>query len=334
VTGRQGLFLISLDFELNWGVRDIKTLENYKPNLLGARAVVPRLLELFAEYEVHTTWATVGLLFFAARDELIQGLAQIRPRYANPRLSPYEDIDGIGANESADPFHYAASLIKAIATYPGQEIASHTFSHYYCLEKGQDVECFREDLRVAVAVATKYGLSLRSLVFPRNQVNEDYLPVCREAGILAYRGNPSHWMYRQTPAADHVPIRRGLRIADAYFNISSHNSYSLDLVDDTLPLNIPASRFLRPYSPMLAAVEQVRLQRIMSDMTWAAQNGQAYHLWWHPHNFGIEQERNLDALKRLLTHLTYLREVYGIESLNMGEVAQRVRAGSLEARIV
>ena len=48
--------VISLDFELFWGVRDVATLENYGRNLLGARSVVPALLKLFHQYQVHATW--------------------------------------------------------------------------------------------------------------------------------------------------------------------------------------------------------------------------------------------------------------------------------------
>ena len=330
MTEKKGVLIISLDFELYWGVRDRLALEAYKENLLGARTVIPRLLELFAEYEISTTWATVGFLFFETRDELVQALPANRPRYRNTNLSPYQDIDRIGACEAEDPFHYAASLVKTIARYPRQEIASHTFSHYYCFDEGQNLECFKADLRAAEAAADKYGLTLKSLIFPRNQVNADYLPACREAGITAYRGNPAHWMYTETSEANQLLIRRGLRIADAYINISSHNCYSLDQITGAPPLNIPASRFLRPYSSKLAAAEQVRLQRIMSDMTWAAEQGLVYHLWWHPHNFGVNQDRNLDGLTRLLVHFAHLREAYGMESLNMGELAQRIMADSLE----
>lgn len=45
-------------------MRDKTSLEAYKANLLGARHIIPRLLELFAHYGVRATWATVGFLFF------------------------------------------------------------------------------------------------------------------------------------------------------------------------------------------------------------------------------------------------------------------------------
>lgn len=40
-----GQFVISLDFELLWGVRDHSDKQAYGQNVLGARDAVPRMLE-------------------------------------------------------------------------------------------------------------------------------------------------------------------------------------------------------------------------------------------------------------------------------------------------
>jgi hypothetical protein len=45
-----GTFIISLDFELHWGIRDVKTVEQYRENLIGVRRAVPAMLATFAEY--------------------------------------------------------------------------------------------------------------------------------------------------------------------------------------------------------------------------------------------------------------------------------------------
>ena len=55
-------FVISLDFELHWGVFD-KFGDRYNENILGARAAIPKILALFRTHKVYATWATVGLLF-------------------------------------------------------------------------------------------------------------------------------------------------------------------------------------------------------------------------------------------------------------------------------
>jgi peptidoglycan/xylan/chitin deacetylase (PgdA/CDA1 family) len=84
----KGMLVISLDFELHWGVRDKRRIEDYRENLLGARAVIPRLLDLFARYDIHATWAAVGFLFFRNRTELMRGLPTEIPQSTNKKLSP------------------------------------------------------------------------------------------------------------------------------------------------------------------------------------------------------------------------------------------------------
>jgi hypothetical protein len=321
----RGILVISLDFELYWGMRDVISLEDYRANLLGVRQAAPAMLDLFAAYGVHATWATVGLLFFETREQLLAGLPDRRPAYADRRLSPYFDLDRIGADERDDPFHYAPSLIRQVAARPHQEIATHTFSHYYCLEQGQTIGDFRADLSAAAAAAARFDLRLESIVFPRNQVNADYLAACAEVGIIAYRGNPDHWLYRGRASAEETPVRRAVRLADAYLNLSSHNGHALSGLAGAPPVNVPASRFLRPYLSSLRALESLRLRRILDDLTHAARAGALYHLWWHPHNFGALPEQNLSFLKRLLDHYARLRETEGMESLTMAEVAARVR---------
>ena len=93
------------------------------------------------------------------------------------------------------------------------------------------------------------------------------------------------------------------------------------MIKRQFPFNISSSRFLRPYSQWLARLEPLRLTRILSDMSYAAQNGLVYHLWWHPHNFGIYQEENLKFLQAILDHFTKLKDTYGMESLNMNELS-------------
>ncbi len=319
-----GSLIISLDFELYWGVRDQKPLESYRDNLLGVRQVIPALLDLFRDFGIHATWATVGFLFFDSRDELLANLPDRMPEYVDKSLFPGQYLQQIGMNERDDPFHYGASLVRLISSYPHQEVGSHTFSHYYCLEPGQNAAMFQSDLSAAIKVARKYNLKIESLVFPRNQVNVEYLPVCGEMGIKAFRGSESSWLYAPRSQRNESIFRRGLRLVDAYVNISGHNCYGAECFSRQIPFNLPSSRFLRPASRPLRFLEPLRLRRIKSDLTYAAHRGLTYHLWWHPHNFGKEPKRNLKFLGKILSHFSGLREQYGMESLNMGEVAVRL----------
>jgi hypothetical protein len=129
-------------------------------------------------------------------------------------------------------------------------------------------------------------------------------------------------MYRAATGKGYFTIgRRTARMLDTIVPLSSHNAYPRRTLDVDPLVNIPSSRFLRPYSPRLRALEPLRLRRMKSDLTHAARHGLIYHLWWHPHNFGIEPERNLEFLRRLLDHFASLRDRYAMKSHNMGEVA-------------
>ena len=316
-----GVLVISLDFELYWGVRDRCALADVAAALRASRRVVPQMLALFDAYRVRATWATVGFLFFESRSSLLNGLPRLHPRYQHPKYSPYADLAAIGTGEEDDPYHYGLSLIEEIDRHTGQEIGTHTFSHYFALEDGQTVEDFEQDLDAAVAAARRFGRPVRSLVFPRNQCNDAYLAACRQAGITTYRGNPRSWIYRARPRRDEGHLLRACRLLDAYVNLSGHHTYRAP--ERTRPLlEVPASRFLRPWSPRLRWLESLRLKRIKRSMTHAAQHGEVFHLWWHPENFGEYCEQNLRVLEEILCHYRLLQRRYGMVSCNMGDFIQ------------
>jgi len=203
-----GALVISLDFELWWGVRDNRTVADYGANILGVRQVVPALLDLFAERNIACTWATVGLLFFGTNAAMRAALPARKPRYTDARLCSYNYLDEVGADEERDPYYYGLSLIKRILDHPAQEIGTHTFSHFYCLEEGGDVEAFRADLEAARAAAARLGIKLASIVFPRNQVDPAHLSVCREFGLRAFRGNERVWFHRARRGSEQtLPVR-------------------------------------------------------------------------------------------------------------------------------
>lgn len=324
---KKGNFVISLDFEIYWGVRDVVSLDRYKNHLLGVRQVIPGLLNLFKKYDIHATFATVGFLFFSSKEELLASMPREKPGYINKNFSPYEGhFQQVGNNEEDDLFHFAPSLIRLIQK-AGQEIACHTFSHYYCLESGQTMEDFREDLRAAKRIAEKMGVVLKSFVFPRNQYNEAYLEVCKEEGIASFRGNEISWLYSAKAMNKETALRRGCRLLDAYVNISGHHCYNTAFMKSTEPFNIASSRFLRPYSKKMFFIEWLRLKRITNSMTHAAKHGLTYHLWWHPHNFGVNLTENINFLEKILLHYQFLSKKYAFQSVSMEQLSTLLNVG-------
>lgn len=320
-----GKFVISLDFEMYWGVRDVVKLQDYKEHLLGVQKAIPKLLETFSQYKVNATFAAVGFLFFSNRQELIDNLPKKIPHYTNADLSPYiKNFKEVGENEAEDPYHFGKSLVQKIKD-AGQEIGSHTFSHYYCLEKGQTREDFIADIMAAKKVAQNNNIQLSSLVFPRNQYNEEYLGICKELGFTSFRGNEKSKLFSSKSQGNTTFLRRPFRLLDSYINLSGHNCYTVKEMQKSDPYNIPSSRFLRPYSQRLKSLEKLRLKRITDSMTYAAKQGLTYHLWWHPHNFGINLQENFDFLNRVLLHFQKLNTEYNFESRSMHQLADELR---------
>ncbi|RUM63924.1 MAG: hypothetical protein DSZ05_08040 [Sulfurospirillum sp.] len=316
-----GIFTISLDFELYWGMRDVVSQKAYRNNLEGTPEAVERMLSLFEKYGIHATWATVGFLFFENGEDLKAHLPAKLPHYRHKQFDLYDYL--LHKERLHEAYHFAPQLIHKITQTAHQELATHTFSHYYCLEEGQDASAFEADIAQALRIAKeRNGAKVTTLVFPRNQKNDTYIPLLKKHGITAYRGNEKHWIYDESNWEERQLLRRGLKLADTYLNISGHHTIPLHELDVTHGVaDIPASRFLRPYSSRLSILEQLKLRRIQKSMTHAARRGEIYHLWWHPHNFGADTDRNIAFLEKIVKHFSRLHEHYGMKSLHMGEIA-------------
>lgn len=316
-----GEFVISLDFELFWGMHDLLSVEDYGVNIYGAHLAVPEILKLFKQYEIEATWAVVGMMNFKNMAELKANIPKQQPKYHKKELSPYELIKLRQFDEEESKLLFAPKLIRLIESASGQEISSHTFSHYYTLEKGQTLQTFKADTKAYMEVMNTMNNQIETIVFPRNQVNHTYLATCTDLGIRAYRGNEQGWVYQIKENDRKHYLKRGLRLLDMYVNVFGYQSYSHPVISNGLPLNIKGSRQLKPVSNTLKWLEPRRLKRILNSMTNAARKREVYHLWWHPHNFGVQLEENLEFLKEILEHYHYLKRQYNFQSKNMKRIA-------------
>ncbi len=322
----KGKFVVSLDFELHWGVFDLYSVAQYQENLDNTRWAIDGMLSLFERYGIHVTWATVGFLFCQSKEEIRALIpASDIPQYADPNLNPYATFPNIGNSEQEDKYHYAPSVLQKIMQVPGQEIGTHTFSHYYCLEAGQTIETFEADLVASIKVAEKIGVKIETIIFPRNQYSEAYLGICRKWGITSFRGCEEDWASRTSSYKDKTILKKGLRFIDSFVPLLGETWLKKPTQMNGV-YNIPSTRFLRPYRPNQFQ-NNLRLDRIKKSMLHAAKNGYIYHLWWHPHNFGQHTANNLKNLEVILTHYTALKDTYGMQSLNMKEVVDADREG-------
>ncbi|MES1224382.1 MAG: polysaccharide deacetylase family protein [Bacteroidota bacterium] len=320
-----GIFVISLDFELHWGRFDKMQLNaSAQKYFFNTRNVIPQKLKLFSENEIHVTWAAVGMLFRKNKKEWEEGKPNLLPTFKDENLSAYKWVDKNGFYNDEDPFHFAPSLVDLIKSSPYQEIGTHTYAHYYCLAEGQTAEQFRADMQTAKQAAKEKNIELRSLVFPRNQFNEKYLSICKEEGIYCVRSNPDAWYWN--PSDKSALSKKIFRTGDAYINIPPTKVVSSKSLIKNIssPVLLPASRLYRSWQPKYPILNKLKLQRILHEMTNAAKQKAYYHLWWHPHNFGNYPEECLQELKQIIEHYHYLHDKYAFKSLSMYETAVHI----------
>ena len=315
-----GQLLVSLDFELFWGMLDQCPLAEYEDHVLGGRRAIPKLLDLFRKYDIHATWATVGFQFAENYAELAPFFPPeaLRPSYDKPELNPYSWFSGIDKEENSAPCFYAGALLKQIAAVPGQEIGTHTFSHYYCREPGQTPEQFAADMRSARAIAQAKGYDVTSVVLPRNQCEPEYTQILRDLGFTAYRDEENDWIHEKIHFR---PLLRALRLLDVYLPLTGQGGYTPKNEEGIW--NLTGSRMYKPIFPALKGFEWLKLRRIKAQMRHAAKKGLTFHLWWHPHNIGVRTEDHLKQLEEIFQYYQQLRRDYGMVSRNMGEAARQ-----------
>jgi len=285
-------------------------------------SIVLKMLALFQSNSIHATWATVGLLGYDNINAQLEDCLDSKVGYDHLPFSPFpltsKKYEGI-------PFSIisAHNEIKAILAAEHQELASHTYSHFYTIENGQTILDFENDLSNMTAIADRYSTGFKSIVFPRNQINQQYLKLCRTEGYATYRGNQQNNLWSNSPFSKESLSKKGKRFIDAYYNISNTQSVSLDTLENNEGLiNIPANRFLRPNSGK-SLLEKRKVKRVKEEMTRAAINDEIYHLWWHPHNFSQHFNDNFMQLEEIITHFETLKNKHGFESLNMQEIGSK-----------
>lgn len=310
--GVNSALVISLDFELFWGVCDSQCLRTYGNNVSGEWEAIPKILKLFKNYEIRATWATVGMLMCKGYEQWDSIKPLVMPDYGLPKLSTYNYREM--AREYPSLF-FGRPLVEEILATPGQEVGGHSYSHFYTAEAGATKEQFSSDLLCAEYIADELQLKLESFVFPRNQYNKEFVEELSVRRYKTFRGNNENWLYRDGHSVRGAGFGRGTRLLDQYIPISGSLSSSASTVSSVL--NIPASCFFRPYNPRLSALDSLRLDRIKKGMRAAAKFGEIFHLWWHPHNFGINTEKNLYLLTELLRYYAFLKSEYGMKSMAM-----------------
>jgi peptidoglycan/xylan/chitin deacetylase (PgdA/CDA1 family) len=315
-----GKFIVSLDFELFWGIFDKYEIEDKVTYFENTLQAIPQMLKLFEQNEIHVTWATVGALMANNLAELRSFYPTTLPDFENKKLSASEFIKANENKINSQPYQkyfFAPHLVELIKNTRYQEIGTHTFLHNYSLEKGQTINSFEADISAAKKIAKeKFDIDIKSIVFPRNQYNANYIQSCLNNGLVNIRVNPNCWYLKANNSESEKIYHRVFRTLEAYLPIRNASFKNEKNIRGGIH---PSSRFLRPVKST-NLMYSLQLNRVLNEMTNAAKTNSNYHLWWHPHNFGNNVSLSIEMLKQIIKHFQKLNSKYSLVSANMSEV--------------
>ncbi|NOY26870.1 MAG: hypothetical protein GXP62_13445 [Oligoflexia bacterium] len=316
-----GVFVLSLDFELVWGSRDLYA--DIEPLAKMARLTRDRifqeLLGMLDDNGIIATWATIGHLFLD-HASAVDGV--LHPDIVPPDHGPQRGawFDGVPEGSEAEhPEFYGRSLVLQLRD-AGQEIGSHSFSHPVFGGPGSSWECAETEVSRCVAEAEKLDIKLESFVFPRNIPGQ--LDVLARHGFTCWRGSEltgyGRWPLPST-------LMRGAHLAQVAL---------ASCPPTVVPWRDPSGLWCIPASASLLSMDGARrlipvarrVKRCVRGLDRAVSTGQIFHLYLHPINLASSPRRMLDGLAQILMHAVRLRDAGRLEILPMAQVAARAEA--------
>ncbi len=296
-----GLFILSLDTEIAWGTYGAAAIARQAYAFDNYRSLLKRLVALLDTYQIPATFAVVGHLF----------------------LKPGDPRALIATNLPADDPHllwyFAPNVIETIRhARTGHEIGTHTFSHLFTSEVTQ--KDWDADLKLCVRIHKEHNLTLRSLVYPRNQIA--YTETLPKYGITSYRGAETKWYRQQTSVS-----ARLLSFLDYLLALPPVTYDPASLRADDKLVNLPASQFLLSYDGLRGKIPTAaRVQQAKRGIERAVRYDHLYHLWFHPFNLG-SNEKMFEALEAILWEIARRRDVGDLRVMTMAQAAAWILEG-------
>lgn len=310
-----GYFVLSLDTEMRWGYfdRDQQRRQIFSPDGGRERRSIEGLLALCDEYGIRGTWALVGHLFLDRCEECqVCPLAHWEGRYAS-----FQEI-----YRTADPRWYAGDTIRALlASGDRHEIAFHGYTHE--VFDRLDREGARREIQEWRRVAAPYGVTPRSLVFPRNVIR--YLDLFEAEGFSCFRSveiAPPSWTQDIWGR-----VRKHL---DLLVGRNWPRLYTPDELKGPGIIDVRASGHLFLFNRRLElaldrlGLYRLRLSGLRAAVRRAAREGKVLHLWAHP--WELRTPRDFAKMRYLFALVAEEISAGRMRSVSMTEMARIVRA--------
>tara|TARA_Y100000741_G_scaffold70086_1_gene50978 strand:- start:8867 stop:9799 length:933 start_codon:yes stop_codon:yes gene_type:complete len=295
-----GSVIISIDFEMRWGVHDLYGLniDKYRKNLENSRPAVIHTLKMLEERKLRSTWATVGALGLNDWDEYFNLNPPI-PDYKHKTLKILDEYSNI---DPKGHLHFAPDLIKKIIKTKGQDLGSHSFSHLYFLEDGIKESDFIEDgLLVKKLFEKKFKITPLSFVFPRNQIN--FIDCLKNLKLLIFRSIP--YLYSYNYLTNKVINLYNILSPSINGPFTCNSKYSTGNFFVRFNLN-----------KILWNLQLLKIKNKLINL----KKNEVLHIWWHPHNVGPNFKFGIDRFEQLFDLLFNQIKINKLNSFNMKDL--------------
>jgi len=311
----QGIFLISIDLELAWGICDKKIPTALQNMIENESIIVDTILRLFNKYNITATWAIVAHLLSRAypkKNGLIHPEFK-RPFYKNSKydwFSPF--IENFNEN-----IWYAKDIINKIRmSTVKQDFGCHSFCHIPYDEKNVNSHIIRQDLLSAKQIFEEYNLPFENFVFPRNIIG--FKDELKKNGIKTYRGLSKRWYYS-------IPFRPLVRLFNYFYYLFKNTPPTVTPSITDNMLNIPDSLLflsrdgLRSFIPKTSIVKMCK-----KGIDNAIVNKEMFHLWFHPSNFYYKTQSQFEIFEEIISYVNEKCKSGHMKTLSMTDVQKYI----------
>lgn len=313
---QKGMFTLSIDLELAWGICDERIRRNTSQAIAHERSIIQGLISILSTYQISATWAVVGHLLL---DRCERQDGNYHPEFPR-RVLRNSDRDWLFQHpDTHDEIWYGRDIVSSIQRMsPPQEIGSHSFFHIPFGNPAVNPEAVAKDVAMVRVAHEQLGQPVRSFVYPRNSIGHRATLLAN--GITAYRGNPRRWF----DFIRWVPLWRALYFIGFLLRITPPTARAHK--DSSGLVNIPESLLLllgrNGIRKLLPASALVSMAKRGIDR--AVDRKEVFHLWFHPINFIENEEVQFRSLKAIVSHVAELRDRGQIDVRTMNEIARQL----------
>lgn len=300
-----GTLLLTFDCEGKWGIVDCLTPRDRRCyTLQRLEAAYGEMLSLLQKYRIGATFAFTAT-FSMSRSEFEQMRPDIESSGAaaapwmRQALREIENDDGDG--------WFAPSCFQAVKQDGIHEIGSHGFSHLPWGSSYATRQLLDAELSLNRKVAGFDAESVRTFVYPRNQVaHQDLLA---QHGFHSFRG------FRRS-------FGRPANLMREFNCFSPSERFG---PTEGLPVAIPSGHFLNWRRGLRRSVPlSFTVRRWEHMLRHAAHNGGVVHAWTHPENF-VGVDSMFPLLEKILRFVADEREAGRLQVVTCSELLRLSR---------